>query len=306
GIKAYWIWIDEVFQVKEQFFLECLARVSDTGGRILCTGSLGVQFINPKNHWAYKYFKEQIDQRFKCFEWGTSDNPHYPKEELEANKSLLDAQTFRAMYEITWDVIPKNAVYSDFSDDNIIKDLDYNPELPVFICVDWGWAHPMACGVFQYDSENDVVYQINEKIQSKLKLEDLAQWIKSLPYKVQDYYCDVAGNQEREQTGKSNIKWFKDNYNISFKSRSSTILKGVALVRSYIKNAKGKIRFFISDKCTESIDGIKRYKYPEKEGKILNENPVKEDDDAVDMIRYFFMCKVYRKNLDLTPRTGNR
>ncbi|MCB0739207.1 MAG: hypothetical protein KDC92_16980, partial [Bacteroidetes bacterium] len=27
GIKAYWIWIDEVFQVKEQFFLECLARV---------------------------------------------------------------------------------------------------------------------------------------------------------------------------------------------------------------------------------------------------------------------------------------
>lgn len=294
GVKAYWIWIDEVFQIKEQLFLECLARVSDSQGYIIVTGSLGVQFVNPKQHWAYKYFKEQIDEAFECFEWGTADNPYYPVEELERNKALLDKQTYRAMFEICWDVIPQNAVYSDFSEDNIIKDLSYNPRLPTYICVDWGWAHPMAVGVFQYDEKNDTVYLIEELVKSKITLDKLAQWIKSRPYPIQEFICDVAGNQEREQSGKSNIKWFIENHSIYFKSKSSTIVNGVSFVRSYIKSSTGKIRFFISSKCQESIDGLSRYKYPEKDGKIQNENPVKEDDDAVDMIRYFFMYKLYR------------
>lgn len=291
GIKANWIWIDEVFQVTEQMFLECLARTSDSNGFLLLTGSLGVQHINPKQHWVYKYFKEKIDTRFKCFEWGTSDNPHYPKEELEANRELLDAQTFKAMYEISWDVIPRNAVYSEFSDNNIIKGLDYNPSLPVFCCVDWGWTHPMAIGIFQIDKFGRV-FLIREKVQSKLKIEDAAKWIVTQNLPIQEYICDIAGTQEREQTGLSNVRWFKIKYGIRFKYRTSSVVHGVTLVRRYIKNANGKIRFFVSDKCPESIDGIKRYKYPEKDGKIQNENPSKEDDDAVDMIRYFFMYKL--------------
>jgi len=291
GVKANWIWIDEVFQIKEQLFLECLARISDSQGYIICTGSLGVQFVNPKQHWAYKYFKEQMDEAFECFEWGTSDNPYYPQEELERNRNLLDPQTFRAMFEICWDVIPKNAVYSDFSDDNIVHNLMYDPSLPVVCCVDWGWSHPMAVGMFQYNPHKDEVYLIDEMIKSKVKLEDLAKWIASRPYNVQEYICDIAGNQEREQTGKSNIKWFLDNHGVRFKYRTSRINAGCAVVRSYIKNANDKIRFFVGHLCVESIDGLKRYKYPEKDGIIQNENPVKEDDDACDMIRYYFMYK---------------
>jgi len=291
GVKANWIWIDEVFQIKEQLFLEALARVSDSQGYIICTGSLGVQFVNPKQHWAYKYFKEEIDDTFSCHEWGTSDNPYYPQEELERNKNLLDPQTFRAMFEICWDVIPKNAVYSDFTDDNVIHNLMYNPKLPVTCVVDWGWSHPMAVGMFQYDPHKDEVYLIDEMVKSKVKLEKLAEWMALRPYRIQEYICDIAGNQEREQTGLSNIKWFKDNHNIKFKYRTSRINAGCAVVRSYIKNAKDKIRFFIGHVCTESIDGVKRYKYPEKDGIIQNENPVKENDDACDMIRYYFMYK---------------
>lgn len=308
GIKAHWIWIDEVFQIKEQLFLECLARVSDTGGRILCTGSLGVQFVNPKQHWAYKYFKEEIDDQFKCFEWGTVDNPHYPKEEIERNKRLLDKQTFRAMFEISWDITPQNAVYADFNDDNIIDNLGYNPKLPVICVVDWGWAHPMAVGIFQYDARKDTVYLIDELVKSKVTLEKLNQWIQTRPYQIHEYFCDIAGNQEREQTGISNIKWFKRNANIHFKYKKSRILTGIAIVRSFICNASGVRRFFVSSNCTDSIDGLKRYKYPEKNGIILNENPVKEDDDAVDMIRYYFVNKhdSMRKGINYKPYLGKR
>ena len=243
-----------------------------------------------------------MDDTFKCFEWGTSENPYFPQDELIRNKNLLDPQTFRAMYEICWDVIPKNAVYSDFSDDNIIHNLQYNPALPVTCVVDWGWAHPMACGMFQYNPHEDTVYQIDEIVKSKMKLEKLHEWIKSRPYKIQEYICDIAGNQEREQTGISNVKWFKNN-GIVFKYRTSRVNAGCAVVRSYIKNANEKVRYFISHLCQESIDGLKRYKYPEKDGIIQNENPVKEDDDAVDMIRYYFIYKHDPKRANKKPPT---
>ena len=45
----------------------------------------------------------------------------------------------------------------------------------------------------------------------------------------------------------------------------------------------------MSTNCPKSIDGLKRYRYNEKDGIIQNENPLKVDDDAVDMIRYFFV-----------------
>ena len=64
---------------------------------------------------------------------------------------------------------------------------------------------------------------------------------------------------------------------------------GIPIVRRYIKNGKSKNKFYISKTCVKSIDGMRQYRYPEKDGIIQNENPVKLDDDACDMVRYFFV-----------------
>lgn len=288
GIKANWIWIDEVFQVSEAFFLECMARVSDSDGYIICTGSLGPQIINPKQHWCYKYFKEQIDDEVECFEWGTEDNPYYPRHQIVRYKKLLDPRTYRAMFQIDWDVVPLTAVYDEFTEDNVIKGLTHNRKLPTYVCIDWGWSHPMAIGVFQYDRRKDHVYLVEDCIKSKMKLEDVYKWLKGRDYQIDHYICDIAGDQEREQTGRSNIAWFAKRH-IHFKRRRSRIQQGVAIVRSYINNVDGKRRFFVSDKCQDTIDGLRKYKYPEKDGIVQNENPLKKDDDAVDMVRYYFI-----------------
>ena len=64
---------------------------------------------------------------------------------------------------------------------------------------------------------------------------------------------------------------------------------GLPIVRTFIKNGKGENKFYVSRNCVKSIDGLRQYRYPEKDGIIQNENPVKLDDDACDMIRYFFV-----------------
>jgi hypothetical protein len=145
----------------------------------------------------------------------------------------------------------------------------------------------MAVGVFQYDAANDVVYQIDELVRSKMRLEELLAWIKSRPYYINEYCCDIAGNQEREQTGQSNIDWFT-NHGIYFKYKKSAISYGISIVRSFIKTAEGKKRYFINPKCSETIDSVKKYRYQDKNGLIINENPLKVDDDAADMVRYYF------------------
>ena len=291
GLKLNWAWLDETFQMSEQLFLEARARTSDTKGNLLLTGSLGVQIINPKTHWAYRYFKENPSKETSCYEWATKDNPHFPKDELDTLRNQLNPQTFRAMFEIDWDTMPKNAVYLDFSDDNVISGYQYKSHWQTFVAIDWGYAHEMAVGLFQVDPLTGSVFLFDEIVQSRLTLEQLSIRLKSWmqQYQISDWCCDIAGNQEREQTGKSNIKWFKENMGIHLKSKSDSIMNGVALVRSYIKNAVGQRRFYILNNCKKSIDGMKQYRYPERDGAIINENPIKKEDDAVDMIRYFFI-----------------
>jgi phage terminase large subunit len=300
GIKANWIWLDEVFQMSENLFLECRARLADTQGFLICTGSLGQQFVNPKLHWAYKYFKENPGDITSCHEWSTSDNPYFPKEELEDLKNTLDPETYRMMFTINWDSTPKTAVYHQFNEANIIDNYSYNPALPTYVSIDWGWAHEMACGFFQYDEKTDRVYLFDEIVKSKMTVEELYNQIMARPYKISGWCCDIAGNQERELVGRSNVAWFRDR-GVHMKSRRSAVNNGITLVRTYVRNMKDQSRFFIAANCRKSIDGMKQYRYPEKDGIIQNELPIKKDDDAVDMIRYFFMNYLDKSLMDTTP-----
>jgi len=295
GVKAAWIWIDEVFQCKEEIYLEALARIADSDGYVICTGSLGVQYINPKLHWAHRYFKEQPDSDTICFEWKSSDNPYFPTKTLERARSNLDPKTYRAMFEIDWDTIPQSAVYSDLDADNFIKNYKYNPHLHTYISIDWGYAHPMAVLFIQYDPTTDRVFVFDEIVESKIKIFD-GTLMRRIQNKmsahgidhVDGWVCDIAGNQEREQTGKSNITFFEETYSIYFKKRRTAIQYGIPLVRSYIRDGMGRTRLFFDEvNCPKTIDQHKMYRYPEKDGMIQNENPIKENDDSCDALRYF-------------------
>lgn len=300
GLKANWIWIDEVFQVSEQLYLEAVARVSDTEGRLWCTGSLGTQYTNPKAHWAYKHFKQSPMPGTEVFEWTTADNPFFPRERLALMRDTMDPRTYRQMFTIDWDVPGTALVYDQLDAANIMRGYKYRPDLETFIVIDWGWAHNMAVLFIQYDPKADVVYVFDEIVGPKIKLEDLWTRIQAkitrwgATGRVTGWFCDIAGNQEREQTGRSNVAWFKlPPRNITIKYRTSAVTHGVTLVRGYVRNGIGQARLFIDEvACPKTLDCLKNYSYPEKNGVILNENPLKKDDDPADALRYFFVNRL--------------
>jgi PBSX family phage terminase large subunit len=293
GEKLNHIFITEAFQCGEEVFFESLARTSDTMGTITIEGSLGPNIVNPKAHWIYKTFIENKFPDSRVWVWFTKDNPHFPQEELERMKATLSPRTFRAMFEIDWNTPATNLVYDDFSESNCGL-YPYDDKLPTYVSVDWGWAHPVAVLWLQLDTKTNTVYVIDEFCQSKVTLEKLYEIMISKPYKISEYYCDIAGNQEREQTGRSNVQWFRDpKRSIHFKYRSSPVQKGITLVRNHIKTMTGQIRLFVNEpKCPKLIDSMRQYVYPEKNGSIVNENPVKKDDDINDALRYFFINRM--------------
>jgi hypothetical protein len=288
GIKANVIYLDEWQQLSEQVFLEALARVSDTQGLVFCTGSLGTTFNNPKSHWFYKHMVEKPIEGSECFEFTTADNPYFPREELERLKDTLDPRTYRQMFEIDWNAPGTALVYDEFDEGNLVKGYVYRPELPTYVSLDFGWTHPMAALFIQYDPSLDRVYVFDEIVKSKLSIDSLYSMIMKKNYRINEWICDIAGNQEREQTGISNVQWFREK-GIRFSFRTMSIQNSIAIVRSYIKNTKGQARLFIDEAaCPKLIDGMRNYSYPEKAGTITNENPIKEEDDAVDALRYYF------------------
>ena len=295
GIKAHWIWMDEVFQMEEQIFTEAIARVADTRGRIWCTGSLGVQYTNPKSHWVYKHFKEKPLADSACFEWSTADNPYFPRDEIERLKDTLDPLTFQQMFELTWDTHSRAQVFDQFTEANVIRGYKYDPARETYVSIDWGYGHEAAVLYIQYDPRTQLSYVFDEIVASRMTLDAMYDRMASKPYRINGYFCDIAGTQTREMGGISNVVWFRNPpRNIHFTYRATPSLgHTIALVRAQIANAKGQRKLFVDEVgAPKTLFGIRNYAYPEKHGIIQSERPVEKDDDAVAALRYYCLNKL--------------
>lgn len=298
GLKLNLVWIDECLQVSEQFFLEMLARTADSKGHILCTSSLGVQYTNPKQTWCYRFAHQEPLDNSETFEWPSTANPHLPEEALLSLKDSLDPRTYRQMFEIDWNIPGTNLVFDDFSESNLQKSIQLNPNWEISCSVDWGWAHEMAAIFTAYDQKTDTVYVFDEIVKSRLKREDLYDQIKSKRYPIRNHYCDISGKKDTEAQNLSNVQWFKaPPRNITFKFRTARILPSLSLVRSYILDGAGRRRLIVdSVRCPKLVDQLMNYRYPvDKAGQVMNENPVKENDDAIDALRYYFINRLDKK-----------
>lgn len=294
GFKLSHVHMTEAFQMSEHVFLESLARLSDTKGTLVIDGSLGPNLPNPKSHWLYRTFIDKQWPDAEVWEWSTAQNPYFPQDELAQLKDALDPRTYRQMFDIDWNTSGTSLVYDQFDDANVIRGHVYDPNLETSVTIDWGFAHQCAVLFTQLDIKTGVVTFFDEIVSSRLTLDTLWDRIKSKGYRIHNWYCDIAGNQEREQTGRSNVQWFKlPPRNIHFKYRSTAVNYGIPIVRQYISNGLGQRRMFVDElRCPKLLDGIRNYSYPEKNGVILNENPIKKDDDAADSLRYFFVNRL--------------
>lgn len=275
GQQFDFIVIDEVASMRN-FWLNwqevIRPTLTDTKGEAL--------FIStPKgfNHFYDLYNLQDKDSDYKSFHFTSYDNPHIPSEELDKARLELTedryAQEYLADFRKT-----QGLVYKEFSRDrHVFEDTSGIREVEYLGGVDFGFTNPTA--VIAIKKDNDSTYWvIGEWYKRGMTDSQTAEYVGACGFNA--VYPDPESPAAIFELRKKNV-----NVREVIKGKDS-IKNGIDAVRELFKANKLKIH----KDCTNLIYELETYSYPEKKDmRNEDENPVKENDHAVDALRYVIM-----------------
>lgn len=206
---------------------------------------------------------------FKEFHYTSHDNPDLDPEELAA----LEAE-YRSMgddyyrQEILAEYVkPVGLVYSEWNTEHFTK-VPYDELLPLYITFDWGINDPTAVIWIQVKGSEEVrVIDYYEVVDASI--EQIVQVINSKPYKKPVMYTgDPAGKARSLVTGTSVIERMMKEFKMFVRT-----MDGVK-IPDQIRQAHTFVPRLWIDK--DNADAFKNcilnYKYPVKDGKLMNQS----------------------------------
>ncbi len=196
----------------------------------------------------------------------------------------------------------ENVVFDEFDPAIHVAPIEYDPNLPLYRSLDFGFVNPFVCLWLQVDphgflsedrSGGGVVRVIDEYVRSRATIDVHAAEMKTrIPVaeeKVAATFCDPAGAAANDVTGTSVVRELRS-LGIQVRYRRSGILEGIELIRRAIRAGDGRSSLIISPRCTRLIEALQCYHYPDI-GVENGELPLKDGiyDHPIDALRYFFI-----------------
>ena len=186
----------------------------------------------------------------------------------------------------------ENVVFDEFDQATHVQPLDYDPNLPLYRTLDFGFVNPFVCLWLQVDTAG-VVRVIDEYVRRRATIDAHADEIKSRTpcseQRVAATFCDPTGASVNDVTGTSVVRELRT-LGIVVRFRRSGILEGIELIRRAIRSGDGQSSLVISPNCQRLIEAMQCYHYPESGG-AAPELPLKDGlyDHPIDALRYFFV-----------------
>ncbi len=261
--------LDEVALMPESFVNQALARCSVDGARMWFS-------CNPDNpnHWFYVNWIKRCSERNALYlHFTMPDNPSLSEKTLARYEAMYTGVFYRRYIMGEW-CLAEGLIY-DFSEANITDEI---PEFAdYYISIDYGTLNPFSCGLWAVDGNKAV--------------------------RIKEYYYD--GRAEcRQQTDEEycdDVERLTDGYEIkraiidpsaasfitALKRRGfrvqqadNAVLDGIRRTAVYLKNGNIKIHRC----CTDAIREFGLYRWDDKK---TEDAVVKDNDHAMDDIRYF-------------------
>jgi hypothetical protein len=187
----------------------------------------------------------------------------------------------------------ENVVFDEFDPDVHVRPVDYDPNLPLYRSLDFGFVNPFVCLWIQVDDDG-VVRMIDEYVRRRATVDVHAAEIKArIPCREEQVaatFCDPAGASVNDVTGTSIVRELRS-HGIATRFRRSGILQGIELIRRAIRSGDGKGHLIVSPRCQRLIEALQCYHYPDSSRAGYNELPLKDGlyDHPIDALRYFFV-----------------
>lgn len=281
GMTLQGAYCDELTLYGENFFTMMLSRLSEPNAKLFAT-------TNPDTpmHWLNKKYIErghELNMLLMTFliDDNTFLDPNYVEELKKEYVGVFYDRFIRGLW-----VVAEGLVYPRFSKaDNVTEDI---PESGTYyISIDYGTLNPFSAGLWcvsdgkavrikeYYHSGRDTKRQLTDE-EYHAALEKLIQYTDSEGI-LQEYEIDRV---VIDPSAASFIACIRRHGKFRVKHAVNTVIDGIRNVTSML-NSK---RLFIHSSCKDSIKEFKLYSWDDK---AQEDKVIKENDHAMDDIRYF-------------------
>lgn len=272
GITLSGVLFDEAALMPRSFVEQALARCSVEGSTFWFN-------CNPEHpqHWFYKeWIQKQKSKNALYIHFVMTDNPSLSKKMIKRYESLYSGAFYERFVLGKWTSV-YGAVYP-FMDSYDYCDVPKGDFSDYAISCDYGTVNPASFGL--WGNQNGTWYRIDEYYYDSRKVG--RQKTDDEHYSALE---SLAGDRKIsavtvDPSAASFIELIKRNGRFNVIPAHNSVINGIRKVSSALK--QGQIK--ICKNCSDSIREFSLYRWSEKN---TEDAPIKENDHAMDDIRYF-------------------
>lgn len=279
--------LDEVVLMPQSFVNQALARCSVDGAKLWFSCNPG-----SSQHWFYlEWIQKRKDRNALYLHFEMADNPSLSEKTLERYRSQYSGVFYDRYILGKW-VLAEGLVYPMFGKDCIVEPIAEPCERYV-ISMDYGIQNPTA--MILWGKQGDTWYALKEFYHSGRETGSQKT--------DQQYYDELeklAGDLNVESlivdpSATSFIALVRQNHRFKVRKAINDVVDGIQKTAACLSNGKIKICAC----CERSIQEFGLYSWDDK---AVEDTPIKENDHAMDAIRYFVNTMgIWRQKSDYTP-----
>lgn len=271
GMTLGGVLFDEVALMPRSFVEQALARCSLEGSKFWFN-------CNPEHpfHWFYnEWIKKSDEKNMLYLHFSMNDNPSLSPEIKCRYENLYTGAFYERFIEGKW-VAADGLVYPMFSKESNVKTSDSFSEY--YLSCDYGTVNPFSLGL--WGKGDDAWYRIDEYYHSSRD--------RGVQLTDEEYYThlkELVGDRTItalivDPSAASFIETVKRHNEFTVIKAQNDVLTGINRVCQALKNRE----IFISPDCTDTLREFAIYRW---DNDIKRDAPKKENDHAMDDIRYF-------------------
>lgn len=283
GITLSGVFLDEVALMPRSFVEQALARCSVNGSKMWFN-------CNPDNpsHWFYNEWIRKTESKNALYIHFTMDDNPSLSEELKNRYKRLYSGAFYDRYVLGKWTVSDGTVYPMFSREKHIFSTAPHCEKFVISC-DYGTVNPSSFGLWGYSGGvwyrlREYYYDSRKEGQSRTDEEHYAALERLAEgYKIEKVIIDPSAA--------SFIECIKRHGKFHTEKADNDVVAGIRRVAAALK--EGRLKFHES--CGDIIREFSLYRWSAKAG---TDAPIKENDHAMDDMRYFVTAVTKEKSDD--------
>ena len=276
GMTLRRAWLDEGGQMKSRAWINVQGRVGLLQGQVLITTT--PYFLN----WLFSDFYKKWQENnpdYRVIQFESSDNPWFPEIEQARAKAQMKVEDYERRYLGLFRQL-SGIVHSWFEPKYILDEVPKDEKIfEIMGGIDWGFSRPTGALWIAFAKSGNM-YIIDEYYKALMAQTDNIANIRdiNLTHKATSMFADTEDPEAMINANQGPQKT-----RLRVVPASKPVAEGLEAIRKH--GIAGKI--FVLRKCTNFIDEIQTYHYPEpQEDRFVKDEPVRVNNHLMDCLRY--------------------